>query len=300
MHPKYWKFPGGRRFMDTANDADGQGSGGAGGSATPTDAEKAAAAAAQAAADQAAADKAAADAAAAGKQPSDAEAKLLKEVMQKKEALRIAQEEAAAAKTRLAEFDGIDVAEVKKLLAEKRTAEEAALAAKGDFDTLKARMAEEHARATGTLQEQITALQAQLSSKDGVINELSIGTQFSQSEFISKETTLPPTKARALYGNHFDVVEGKVVAFDKPRGETGRAPIVDQYGNGLSFDAAMTKIIEADPDKDSLLRSKVKPGAGSGSKTTTNPPAPKGNQDSVTRIGAGLGALLAGGMGKLA
>jgi hypothetical protein len=287
MHPKYWKFPGGRRFMDTANDADGQGSS-AGGSAAPTEAEKAAAAEAE----RVKAEEAAAAAAAGKPQPSDAEAKLLKEVMQKKEALRLAQEESAAAKARLAEFDGIDPAAVRKLLAEQREAEEAALLARGEFDTIKARMAEEHTRATASLQEQLAAIQAQLAAKDGVINELSIGTQFSQSEFISQETTIPPSKARKLYGEHFDVVDGKVVAYDKPRGETGRTQLIDALGNSLDFDNAMRRIVEADPDKDHLLKSKVKTGAGSQSKPNAAPSKPNAPVDSVSRISGGLKGLL--------
>lgn len=286
MHPKYWKFPGGQRFQEQANDADGQGQG-AGGTAEPTEAEKAAAAAAAVAATEkaAVADKAGA--------PSDAEAKLIKEVMQKKEALKVATDEAAAAKARLQEFDGIDPAAVRKLLAEQKTAEEAALAAKGDFETLKTRMAEEHTKVTTTLQDQIKDVRDQLAAKDRIIDELSIGTQFSQSNFITEETTMPAAKARKLFGEHFDVVEGKVVAFDKPRGEANRTPLVDQLGNGLAFNEAMRKIVESDPDKDHLLKSKVKSGAGSQSKADTKVQlAAPGDATSVDRIGAGLKGLL--------
>jgi hypothetical protein len=279
MHPKYWKFPGGRRFMDTATgDEGGKSAGGGGGSAEPTEAEKAAPAEAAAAA-----------AAAGGKKPSDEEAKLLKEVMQKKEALKATEATLAAAQARLAEFDGVDPAAIRKLLKDQKDAEEAQLAAKGEFETLRTRMAEEHTRVTASLQEQITALTAQLASKDKVVDELSIGTQFSQSKFITEESTMAPAKARKLFGDHFDVVEGKVVAFDKPRGEANRAPLVDQLGNNVAFEDAMRKIVEADPDKDSLLRSKVKSGAGSESKSVAKVPAQKeAATDSLSKIGAGL------------
>jgi hypothetical protein len=280
MHPKYWKFPGGRRFMDTATgDEGGKSAGGGGGSTEPTEAEKAAAAEAAAAA----------AAAAGGKKPSDEEAKLLKEVMQKKEALKATEATLAAAQSRLAEFDGVDPAAIRKLLKDQKDAEEAQLAAKGEFDTLKARMAEEHTRVTASLQDQIAALTAQLASKDKVVDELSIGTQFSQSKFITEESTMAPAKARKLFGDHFDVVEGKVVAFDKPRGEANRAQLVDQLGNSVAFEDAMRKIVEADPDKDSLLRSKVKSGAGSESKSVAKVPAQKEVAvDSLSKIGAGL------------
>ncbi|MFK3740959.1 DUF6651 domain-containing protein [Massilia sp. TN1-12] len=280
MHPKFWKFPG-AAYRDQATGDEGGKSAGGGGAAEPTEAEKAAAA-------DAAAAKVAADA---GK-PTDAEAKLLKEVMQKKEALKVAEADAAAAKARLAEFDGVDPAEIKKLLSERKTAEEAALAAKGDFETLKTRMAEEHTKVTTALQDQVNALTQQLAAKDRIVDELSVGTQFSQSAFIKDETTIPPAKARALYGAHFDLEDGKVVGYDKPRGAAGRAPLVDQLGNNVAFEDAMRKIIEADPDKDSLLRSKVKPGAGSTSaapgKVVTPPAA---NLNTTSKIAAGLQSL---------
>ena len=285
MHPKYWKFPGGRRFMDQANGDEGGSS--AGGSAAPTEAEKAAAE--KAAADKVAADKAAAEAG--KKQPTDEEAKLLKEVMQKKEALKAAETEAANAKARLAEFEGIDAAEVKKLLAEKKTAEEAALAAKGDFDTLKARMAEEHTKVTVSLQDQIKALQEQLSAKDRTVDELSIGVQFGGSKFITDELTLTPTKARTIYGAHFDTIEGQVVAFDKPRGSAGRTALVDQLGNNIGFEDALRKLVDADPDRDSLLRSKVRAGAGSGSSHSREVKTESKPTDSLSKITAGISIL---------
>jgi len=279
MHPKYWKFPGGRRFTDQATDGT---TGSAGGSpiTEPTEAEKTAAAAESAAKAQAAGD---------GKKPTDEEAKLLKEVMQKKDALKVRETELAAAQERLKAFEGIDPDAVKKLLADQKAAEEAQLAAKGEFDTLKARMAEEHTKVTASLQDQIKTLQEQLAAKDRVVDELSVGTQFGQSKFIADETTIPPAKARALYGAHFDLQDGKVVGYDKPRGAAGRAPLVDQLGNPVAFEDAMRKIIEADPDKDSLLRSKVKQGAGSQSATASKPvQTPAAPLNTTSKIAAGL------------
>lgn len=267
------------RFMEEATGDEGGKSAGGSGATEPTEAEKAAAVEAAAVAASAAG----------GKKPSDEEAKLLKEVMQKKEALKATEATLAAAQARLAEFDGVDPAAIRKLLKDQKDAEDAQLAAKGEFETLRTRMADEHTRVTATLNEQIAALTAQLASKDKVVDELSIGTQFSQSKFITEESTMAPAKARKLFGDHFDVVEGKVVAYDKPRGETDRVALVDQLGNNIAFEDAMRKIVETDPDKDSLLRSKVKSGAGSESKSVAKVPAPKdAPTDSLSKIGAGL------------
>lgn len=226
-----------------------------------------------------------------GRKISDEEAKLLKEVMQKKEALQRTQSELAATQDKLKQFDGIDPAAIKKLLAEQKAAEEAQLEAKGEFDRLKQRMAEEHANETRALQEQISRLTSQLGSANADADALSIGVQFAQSPFIANELTMTAAKARVVYGAHFDRVEGKVVAYDKPRGEANRTALVDQYGTALAFDAALRKLVELDPDRDHLLKSKVKPGAGSESKKPQGHGAPAPVRDSLGKIGAGLKGL---------
>lgn len=260
----------------------GGGGGGADDAAAKADAEKAAA-------EKAAADKAAAEA---GKKPSDEEAKLLKEVMQKKEALQKTQADLTAAQERLKQFDGIDPAAVRALLAEKASAEEKALEAKGDYERLKQRMAEAHTAETQALKDQVAALQTQLTQRDGTINELSIGTLFGQSPFISQELVLTAAKARVVYGDHFDLVDGKVVGYDKPKGAAGRTAIVDSVGNPVVFDEALRKIVEADPEKDSLLKSKVKPGAGSESvKVGKQAASQQVPVDGISKIAAGLKGL---------
>lgn len=224
---------------------------------------------------------------------TDNEAKLLKEVMQKKDALKDAQTKLDEANARLKAFEGIDPAEVRKLLDEKKAAETAQLEAKGEYERVKARMAEEHAN-------QIQAKDAQIQERDTTITklqaqiaDLTVGQQFSQSQFIGEELTLTPAKARVVYGDHFDIVDGKVVAYDKPRGAANRTPLVDQLGNNLAFDDALRKIVEADPDKDHLIRSKVKPGAGSDSnaKADVGKKLNTEGMDSIDKISAGLKGL---------
>ena len=83
-----------------------------------------------------------------------------------------------------------------------------------------------------------------------------------------------------------------MVGYDKPRGSAGRAQLVDQLGNPVAFEDAMRKIIEADPDKDSLLRSKVKQGANSQSTAATKVPSGQPQQlDATSKIAMGLKGL---------
>lgn len=220
--------------------------------------------------------------------PSDAEAKLIKENMAKKEQLRKVQDELTALRK---QFEGIDPEAVRKLLSEQRSAEEQALEKKGDYERLKARMAEEHGKEVTTLKAQLEALQGEKSKLASTINDLTVGTQFGQSQFISGELTLTPAKARVIYGDFFDVEDGKIVGYDKPRGSAGRTALVDQYGTAVAFDAALRKIVEADPEKDHLLKSKVKAGAGSDSKKASGEPAKEASGDSMSKIAAGLKGL---------
>jgi hypothetical protein len=267
-------------YMDQAGDGT---DGGAGGGVSDDNAAQAAADAAKTAADAAA--KAVADKA----KPtiSDEEARLLKENMKRKVDLQKASDELTALKK---QFEGIDPEVVKKLMAEQKSAEEKQLEAKGDYERLKQRMAEEHTRDTQVLKDQISALQGDLTKSNGAVNELSVGTQFGNSKFITEEMTMTPSKARVVYANHFDLEEGKLVGYDKPRGESNRTALVDQYGNAVGFDDAMRKIVEADPEKDYLIKSKVKPGAGSDSRKPTTP-VNKQTTDtisSVSKISSGL------------
>jgi hypothetical protein len=261
---------GGAGGSDDGKGADGKGAGAAGGSNDD--------------------DKGGDGKGAGGRKPSDEEARLIKENMRKKEALERANNELAKAQEALKKFDGIDPEAVRKLLDDQRSAEEKQLEAKGEWDRLKTRMAEAHGAEVNTLKAQIEKLTNDLKGAQSQMTELSIGSQFSQSKFIAEELTLTPSKARVVYGDHFDVENGQVVGYDKPRGAANRTAIVDQYGNAVNFEEALRKIVESDPDKEHLLKSKIKPGASSESKKPTGMKS-EAPQDGISKIAGGLKAL---------
>lgn len=222
--------------------------------------------------------------------PTDAEAKLLKELMKRKESEKAAKAELENLK---ASLNGLDLEEARQLLAAKKEAEEKALEAKGDYERIKQRMAEEHQKEVDALKAQIAELTGAKTASEQRIADLTVGTQFSQSQFIQEELVLPPTKARALYGQYFEIEDGQVVGYDQPRGAANRTALVNAYGQPLPFDEAMRKIIEADPEKDHLIRAKAKQGAGSNSAPKGAPlNAPPKQLSGQEKIHAGLGALL--------
>lgn len=259
-------------------------------------AEEAAAAAAAEAAAQQELEEAEAAVAAAEDDTKDAaalrseKAALLREVMDKKNKLRDVEKRAADAAAALAAYGGVDPEKVRDLLRREAEAERADAEAKGDFERVKAMMVEEHEREKAALAERIAALESETGSFRATIDELTVGNSFATSQFIRESLTLTPTKARQLYGSHFEVKDGKTLAYDKPAGSKERTVLTGGDGKPLSFEAAMAKLIDQDPDKDMLLRAKVAPGSGSAT-TQQNPSVKQVDNASfgVDRIRASFG-----------
>ena len=224
---------------------------------------------------------------------SDTEARLLKENMQKKEALRRAEAEIASLKEKLTQFDGIDPAEIKRIMEERKNEETRRMEEKGEWDRLKQSMKADHEKELAAKQQEIESLRAELSKRDGMINELTIGQAFSNSEFIKTVTTLTPAKAKVIYGPHFDLVDGKIVGYDKPRGHAERTPLVDGSGEPLPFEEAIKRVHNADPEKDHYTRSSIKPGAGSDSRQIKGNVKKDGlaDADGLSKIAAGVATL---------
>lgn len=223
--------------------------------------------------------------------PSDAEAKLLKDVMKQKARTAELEAELTSAKAALKLTEGIDLEKARSMLAEQEEAERKRAVAAGEFDRLTKQMGERHTTEKTTMTQQIEEANRGNSALKQQIAELTVGSAFTQSRFVADELTLTPSKARVIYGPHFEYKDGKVVGYDKPASASDRTVLVSAAGEPLSFEDAMLKIVEADPDRDQLIRSKMKSGAGSNT-------APKGakhvaaNQQaslsSVDKITAGL------------
>ncbi|WP_156912798.1 DUF6651 domain-containing protein [Methylocaldum szegediense] len=203
---------------------------------------------------------------------SDREAELIKENMQKKAKIGELTAQIADLEAKLKAFDGIDLEQVKTLIEEKKEAERKQLEAKGEWDKLKEQLVTQHQVKEKELKSQLAARDAQIAELKTTIDNLTVGHAFDNSIYIKEKTFLTPTKARVFYGNYFEVENGQVIPYDKPRGAQGRTPLIDASGNALSFEDAIEKIIELDPEKDAILRSKMQPGAGSG--TTLSRKAP--------------------------
>lgn len=197
-----------------------------------------------------------------GSSLTDNEANLLKEVMEKKNKISEQAKQIEELKNQLEEFGGVET--IKSLVAEHHARQKEALEKKGEWEKLREQMVEEHAKATAGLRKEVDDLKALLQGEKTKMSEMTIGTAFSGSDFLKNKTVLPTGKARTIYGDYFDISEsGAVIAYDKPRGAEGRTALVDQMGKNIDFESAIERIIKADPDSASLLRSESHNGSGS-------------------------------------
>ena len=220
--------------------------------------------------------------------PSDREAQLLREVMEKKGKVSELSSQLTTLQTQLKEWEGLDPKQIKDLLKAQKDKEEADLLAKGEFQKVKDQMNTQHQAELKAKQDEVAALQQQISALGGQISDLTVGRAFGDSKFVNEELVLTPSKARILYGSHFEIDAGKVVAYDKPKGEQGRAPLVDGKGNPLGFDDALKMLVDADPDRDRMIKSKIVPGAGSKTEQGGKPPAQTADLKGQSRIAAVL------------
>lgn len=194
------------------------------------------------------------------KKAEDEKAALLKETMKTKEAKKKAEEAAAelAKKT-----EGLNLDEIREMLANKEKEEEEEARKKGEFSRILEKQAEAAKKREEALAKQLEELQNRVNQEAERSNALTLTNAFASSKFIQDKLTLTPNKTKALYQDHFEIVDGQLVAYDKPKGVSNRTPLVDASGNNMDFEAAIQAIVDADPEKDHVLKVEVKGGGNS-------------------------------------
>lgn len=186
-------------------------------------------------------------------------AALLKETMSRKTVIKERDTELDTLRSKVSKFESAEAdAEEKRLEGEK------------DIEGLKNRWTEKH---TAAIDELKSSQQTELQTRDGKIAELTNllngqekNTKFANSP-VPGQLGLTPTKVEKLWGDRFDVVDGKTVPFDRPRGEEGRTEMIGADGQTMPFDDALSEIVKQDPDYEALAKITLKPGAGSSSST---------------------------------
>lgn len=232
---------------------------------------------------------------------SDSEAKLVKDLMRHKSRAKELEAQLAKAGETIKQFEGIDPVKVRELLKEKQEEELRRAESRGEYDRILKQMADRHKEETASLNQILESERTKGTTLQAQIAELTVGNAFASSKFVSEDLTLTPAKARVIYGQHFEFKDGKVVGYDKPVGASERTVLVDSTGEPMSFDAALRKLVESDPDRDQLIRTKAKAGASSsttlkGAKAAAASAASSSNRSlsPAEKIAAGLKALANG------
>lgn len=220
--------------------------------------------------------------------PTDSEARLLRDVMKHKGAAQTAKAEADAARAALAAYGGVDPERVRELVAAAEAADRAEAERRGEYDRILAQVREQSETQLAAAAAQTAEAQERLAEAQRRIDELTLGRAFGDSKFLRENTLLSPSKARRLYEEHFDTVDGDLVAYDKPRGAKNRTPLVDARGDHLSFEAAIEKIVKADPDFETIGRAKIRSGANSAPSDGSPAPEPKAALKGAGLIAAAL------------
>ena len=168
-------------------------------------------------------------------------------------------------RAKLKEFEGLDAKAAKALATAQKETERLELEKKGDFERLRQMQEDEYKKEMEAVRQAMSDMEEKVKRAEIINNNLTIGAGFDNSAFISKELVLTPSKARLIYGNNFEIEDGVLVAYDKPSGEKERTKLINALGKPMSFDESIKRLVEADPDRDSLIKSKLYEGAKSNS-----------------------------------
>ncbi len=212
--------------------------------------------------------------------PTDREAQLLKDAMKWKDKFRELEGNFKSIQEQLGD---VDPATARKLADDAKERERADLEKKGEYDRIVQQMRDENQKLLKTKDETVSELQTELQKAQADIADLTLGAKFRESEFISKQSTLPPTIAQKEFGDYFEYEDGVAVPYDKPKGAKDRTKVVDADGKPKKFDQAIAELYAQHPDSKSLTRSTVKPGAGSRSQSDVKDAGK--NQPEVRGIG---------------
>jgi hypothetical protein len=201
--------------------------------------------------------------AASSNKPTDREAQLLKETMKWKDKFRTLEQTIAEIQSQLGD---VDPATARKLVDEAKERERTDLEKKGEYDRIVQQMRTENTKLVDQKTAELTQTQTALQAATQQIEGLTVGAEFRKSEFITKNSALPPTIAQKEFGAFFEFQDGVLVPYDKPRGAAERTVMVDANGTPKSFEQAIAELHMSHPDSKSLIRTTMKPGAGSKSK----------------------------------
>ena len=122
----------------------------------------------------------------------------------------------------------------------------------GEIDKVRA----EAERATS---EKFKPLQGQIERLTQQLYDEKVGGAFARSKFIAEKMILPGDLARPIFGQHFKIEGGDVVALD---GSGNKIFSRVNPGQAAGFDEAMEMLVGSHPQRDTLMRASGATGGG--------------------------------------
>jgi hypothetical protein len=184
-------------------------------------------------------------------------------------------ERAETAETKLKGFDGIeDPAAAIKALNTVKNLDDKKLVDAGKVDEVKAEV-------TKAMQKQVDDALARAATIEQQYHTEVIGGVFSRSKYLADKVAIPADLVQARFGSNFKMKDGKPVAYDA----TGKEVFSrSRPGELADPDEALEILIDAYPQKDSILKGEVKNGGGA----NNNGGAGGGGKKPELKLGASL------------
>lgn len=219
---------------------------------------------------------------------SDEMAATIKDLMKWKDRARALEQELNPLKSVLGEMKPDDV---KTLLDAEKQRKLAELESRQEYDRALEQIKAENQTLVQQKQTEVEALQQEVETLRQSIDELTIGKNFRDSEFV-KSNLLTPAIAQREFGSFFEFKDGELIAYDKPRGAKERTPLLDAEGKPKPFEKVIEELYHKHPDAKHIIKSTMK--AGAASRSEPKPPAEnpaQSNARGLDRIRAGLDSL---------
>lgn len=115
------------------------------------------------------------------------------------------------------------------------------------------------AEVTKAMQERLDKKDKELADKDATLAKEMIGGRFSRSKFIAEKLNLPVDMVEARFGKAFKIEDGQVVAYDHHGQKIFSR---EKPGDVAGFDEALSILVDAYPNKDSILKGSAASGGG--------------------------------------
>ena len=175
-----------------------------------------------------------------------------------------------ALEAKLRGFEGIeDAAAAKKALETLKNIDQGQLIAAGKVEEIKLaaqRAADEKVAAnTKQFQTELASTQAERDKFKGDLFSEKIGGAFARSKFITEKTVVPPDMLQALFGKHFTVEDGNIIARDSAGNVINSST---KFTEPADFEEAVETIVKQYPNRDRILKGANS--SGSGTRQSTN------------------------------